>query len=195
MAWIAGQILSAAARMPQSEVAGADLEAAAGLSPAQVSNSCRVLVKLGFLERRAPGVFRLTEAGRAAIAEGAKIASGSKAARPRERTRGLRKQAWAAMRMGHKFTLESLMELACDGGEADAYANLKKYVSALLKAGYLALLRKAPGASRHSNGLNRYLLVKDTGPKAPVWRARSGEIFDPNTNEIVKLPAAAREAA
>ncbi len=199
MAWIAGDILRAAAELagtsPAVGVELASLAEHAGLERKQASESCAVLVDLGFLDRLQPGRFQVTPAGLVALAEGSPMKSGPKGPVPKGRSRGLRQLAWRAMRMEKKFTLPELQGLICDGDEKDAYSNLQQYASFLVRAGYLIVLpKKAQGGAPTSNGHNRYLLdaAMDTGPLAPVYRKKSGEAYDPNTQKAWKLEQEAR---
>lgn len=180
--WIAGDILGWVA-VQQGRAKLDALAEALGLSRKRVSESAAGLVKLGFLERLEPGEYQLTEAGAVVLAEGTlRLKSGPKGPMPRKTPVGLRKKAWAAMRTRPKFTVGDLLELVADGSEKDAPNNLSQYVAALEKAGFVVKLpRKKAGEALTSNGFNVYLLVRNTGSKAPVWRVKDGAVYDPNT--------------
>lgn len=163
-----------------------------------VVNGCETLVRRGFLtphvytgalpkadgtQPRKPGCYTLTSAARACIDEGHRIASGQPkdGKRPRTVTGGLRLKAWRAMRILTKFSIPDLLKHCADGGEADATSNVGKYVRALCKAGYLAELRREPGIALTSNGYKRWLLVRNSGPDAPVWNQAAKTVTDMNT--------------
>ena len=194
MAWIAGKILQAAADLAGHEPSiGVDVDSIAnhtGLTTRQVSHSCSILTDLGLMARIQVGRYQITPNGIIAMKEGRPVKSGPKNAVPRADTRGLRKLAWRAIRMEKKFTLPELQGLICTGEEKDANSNLLKFVRFLVKAGYLIVLpRKAASSLPTSNGLNRYFLdeTMDTGPLAPVYRQKTGEAFDPNTQKVWAL--------
>jgi hypothetical protein len=87
------------------------------------------------------------------------------------------------MRETPRFTVTDLLAIVADGREADAASNLGKYLRALSRAGILAEVGRAKPASLTSNGEIIYRLVRNTGPKAPVWRASRGEVYDPNSGK------------
>jgi len=107
---------------------------------------------------------------------------------PRTRSFGLRQRAWWVMRRHGVFTLPELLATLATGAERDAENNLGKYVRALAKAGILKCddARAAPTA-KTSNGCLRYRVAVDNGRKAPVWRARAGEVYDPNDGAVYPL--------
>lgn len=186
MVWIAQQLLTAAEKMVGTEscVTSEMLANATGLSLRQVSAGCVTLIRRELMERIEPGCYFVTEAGKMAIAEGGRVASGQTTSRERTVTGGLRARAWRAIRIRKKFSVAELVRITAEGTENDAEENLRKYVRALRQAGYLApMARKEPGMVPQSNGFTRYLLVRDTGPQAPVWRQSRNAVFDPNTGE------------
>jgi hypothetical protein len=102
---------------------------------------------------------------------------------PRNKAFGLRARAWWVMRETPRFSVTDLLAIVATGGEADAASNLGKYLRALSRAGILVEVgRKAP-ASLTSNGEIVYRLARNAGPKAPVWRASRGEVYDPNSGK------------
>lgn len=163
---------------------------------ASVANACQTLVRRELLVQhvytgmdgtpKKPGCFTLTVAGKAFLAEGRRIASGQ----PKSGTRvrviagGLRLKAWRAMRILQKFSIGDLLTHCVNGTEADATGNVGKYVRALTLAGYLTELRRAPGTSVTSNGFKRWLLVRDSGPAAPVWNQAAKAVTDANTQTV-----------
>lgn len=101
---------------------------------------------------------------------------------PRTLTGGLRAKAWWVLRKNRSMTLAELMLTVCDGKEKNAESNLRGWLNKLVCAGLLTRERIEDGKLT-SNGSYRYTLVKDVGPKAPVVRTSTGEVFDPNSGE------------
>lgn len=106
---------------------------------------------------------------------------------PRTKAFGLRARAWWVMRETPRFTLASLLSIVADGDERDAASNLGKYLRALARAGILAEAGRDQPASLTSNGDKVYRLRVNRGPKAPVWRASRGEVYDPNSGAVYAL--------
>ena len=110
---------------------------------------------------------------------------------PRTTTRGLRQRAWWVMRRHGVFTLTELLATLASGTERDAESNLGRYVRALAKAGILKVEGRASPEKMTSNGCYRYRLAVDNGRKAPVWRQRTGTVYDPNDGVVYPLGAGA----
>ena len=107
---------------------------------------------------------------------------------PRTVTLGLRQRAWWVMRRRIIFTLPELLLTLADGKERDATSNLGKYLRALGKAGIIKReADRQSGIALTSNGHIRYQLIINSGRKAPVWRAKSGTVFDPNSGIVYPL--------
>lgn len=104
---------------------------------------------------------------------------------PRTVTLGLRQRAWWVMRRRIGFTLIELLATLADGSERDAAGNLGKYLRALEKAGIV----RQPGAALTSPGSLRYQLIINAGRKAPVWRAKTNTVFDPNSGKVYEMGA------
>lgn len=85
-----------------------------------------------------------------------------------------RARAWRSMRILRTFTQAELQMTA-----EIRRANVKFFVARLLDAGYLRIATPRRGGYSP----NRYRLVRDSGPLAPIpWK--NGEVFDPNTRQI-----------
>jgi hypothetical protein len=111
-------------------------------------------------------------------------------AAPRTVSYGLRQRAWWVMRRRIKFALPDLLSTLADGTERDAAGNLGKYLRALERAGILRRnTERKPGATLTSNGYISYLLVVNEGRKAPVWRQKANEVYDPNTGKVHPMEA------
>jgi len=206
MAWTAEQLLNAVGQAaPRECITEARMAEITGLSPLQVEHAALKLRKHGFLTKTGQGCHKLTAAGRTALAAGRKIRSGPNGPETGHRRRdpGLRQRVWNALRTGKKLTVDDLIMRVAEGEERDPRSNIRKYLVALARAGYVRQMPvREPGLNPTSNGCVRWWLVKDTGPIAPVWRQRHGALYDGNCEEqmplaadIYRAPKARQEAA
>lgn len=173
-----------------------ELDDRMNLSRRQISDSAGSLIMRGFVERIEIGCYQITNEGRQAIETGQVIRSGpyrpdrGKCRAPQKNT--LRQRAWNAMRMGGAFTIGDLVMVAAKGKEVDADGNLRRWLKLLVRAGYLTELPvRAKSTKLTSNGFKRFRLIKNTGPVAPVWRPKKGDLFDHNlgdSGEAVPCP-------
>ncbi|MDI1231367.1 MAG: hypothetical protein PSU93_09480 [Methylobacter sp.] len=85
------------------------------------------------------------------------------------------------------MTLIEMQITLCDGSEKNASGNLRKWLKKLETAGIIEIERVDDGKLT-SNGSYCYTLANDLGPKAPIVRARNGDVFDPNSNAVIKRP-------
>lgn len=194
MAWIAEQLLEAIGRTaPRDCITEAAVMRITGLSARQIEQGILKLRKHGLVEKVSPGCHKLTDAGREADAEGLKIRSGPRGGgQPGKRIHKdtLRIRVWRAIRIRRKFSIPDLVSLVAEGGERDIESNIRKYLSALTRAGVLTELpRREAGSALTSNGYKRWWLrdEKNTGPLAPVWRQGANTVYDPNTETEVAL--------
>lgn len=150
----------------------------------QVSDAAAKLIRRGLIERGGVGNYRITDAGRQAIADGLRITSG-----PTGRTGArrllrdtFRQRAWSAMRVRRVF---SIGEIVADAARTDTEAerdNARRYIAALRAAGYVSELpRRKSGTALTSNGFKEFRLLRNTGPRAPVVSDERGSVHDPNT--------------
>ncbi|TAN50863.1 MAG: winged helix-turn-helix domain-containing protein [Methylococcaceae bacterium] len=184
MAWLAGDVLTAIeALAPTCGCVTLDklAERLPGHSPQQLSNCCGHLTRVKFLSHSKRGCYRITEAGKTALREGAALKTGPKPGYHQKKARGLRQRAWRYMRSERKFDLDGLQGVVCDGSEKAAAANLYQYVAALCGVGFLVAL------PRRGKSATRYYLERDSGRLAPVYRRKTQEVFDPNSGEIYRL--------
>ncbi len=161
-----------------------------GYCPKQVENACGNLRRHGFIERTGQGCHRLTKAGAEAMASGYSLRAGPRGPQQsgqRRRAPGMRQRIWNCLRMGKKLTVDDIVMLVLTGDERDPKSNVAKYLAGLRKAGYLMLLRKEAPLNPTSNGANRWMLVSDTGPIAPVIRATRKVIYDPNLDAEIAM--------
>lgn len=110
---------------------------------------------------------------------------------PRRHSFGLRVRAWWVMREVSSFNLAELLAIVANGDERDAASNLGHYLRALTRAGIIVETGREKPASPTSNGAKRWRLLKmhSSGPKAPVHRASTNEVYDPNTGHAYTLDA------
>lgn len=193
MIWNAENLLKAIAEAsPKECITEARMAEITGMEPVQIERAALKLRKHELLTKTARGCHKLTDAGRAAAAEGKQLRSGPNGQQsgPKVNKGTLRIRAWRAMRLKQKFSLPDLCSLCAQGQEKDIISNLRKYVHALEKAGYLIRLsRREPGQSLTSNGHVRWWLMpeKITGLDAPVWSQSNNSVYDPNTEKTISL--------
>jgi predicted transcriptional regulator len=170
-----------------------EIREATGVSNQHASVYVGRLVSRNLLERVERGCFQLTAEGRQAQAEGREIKSGPNAKHigPRKPPRQtLTARAWRAMRAqrGKPFTVADLLEAIATGDEKDPADTVRRYLKVLKSAGYVRQHRKRrPDGVFGSQGLVRYSLIRDTGPKHPIPRANRTVLHDPNTDERIRL--------
>lgn len=148
------------------------------------NNATKTLLSRGYLERcyysgedkRKKGGYRITPAGREALATEWSGKSGSRPAEPRK-ARGLPDMAWSAIRVRRKFTVDELQVL-CSADPIFVARDdrlqrklIQRYVRWLELAGFV----------QHLTHRDVYLLVRDSGREAPLLRQRRREMYDPNT--------------
>lgn len=183
MTWSTQQILMAMVSLPNVECVDIDLiQHTTGISRKQIALSCTILVNRELIERVKPGCYKVLAAGVVLIKSGGEVKSGPQGETGVKcRTGTLRERAWKAIRIRKKFCLNDVIVLVAKGKEKDILSNVGKYVRALERAGYLTRLAKRnPGVMTTSNGFLRYFLVRNTGPKAPVWQQNKDCVYDPN---------------
>ncbi|SOD42296.1 hypothetical protein [Nitrosovibrio sp. Nv4] len=194
MAWISEQLLAAIGKHSPDECITVErLIALTGLDVRQVDNAQRKLRNHGLIELTGPGCYRLTSAGKEALAAGSTaLRAGPKGAQPGTRIfrDTLRSRVWRAIRIRRKFSIPDLEMLVAQGGERDIASNIRKYLHGLERAGYLMKLpRREAGTALTSNGFARWWLPddKDTGPRAPVLSVAKGTVYDPNTEAKIRI--------
>lgn len=165
----------------------ATLADAARLSRKEAQRRLDVLRGRGLVERVSLGTYRLTAAGRAAIAAGARVRSGPKGRLTGERRparSSFRHRLWTALRRTRKATIPELLQIAGTGAEGSPATNAWHYLDALARAGYVRRMpRREAGTKPTSNGFCRWLLVNDPGPEHPVLKARGTVVWDPNSGQ------------
>lgn len=191
MPWTTETLLKAiGTSAPRDCITEARLVELTGYTAKQVENACNNLRRHGFVARTGKGCHRLTDAGRAALAEGAALRSGPKGPETGRRSRdpGLRQRAWNCLRLGRKLTYDDIAMRVVEGPERNARDNIRKYVGALAKAGYVQVMERREAAlNPTSNGCLRFILVSDTGPLAPIVRVSRNTLYDPNLEREIAL--------
>ena len=109
MAWISEQLLTAIGKhAPDECITAQRLIALTGLDARQVDNAQRKLRNHGLIELTGPGCYRLTSAGKEALAaSGAAVRSGPNGTQPGTRIfkDTLRSRVWRAIRIRRKFSV------------------------------------------------------------------------------------------
>ena len=186
MIWPSHNVLSSMAASAKPDLTRPEVGAAKGVEGKRLDMCLLKLRRLGLIALE-NGRYNLTPAGRAFLDSGKRLTSGPRGPQPGKRLfKGtLRERAWHAMRIRQKFSLGEILEIAARGKERDAESNVGKYLRALRRAGFLTEMRrkKEEGDAPTSNGVKRYLLVRDSGPQAPRWLPRRGLVYDPNTEQ------------
>lgn len=162
-----------------------DVHNIAGTNRATFNHATKTLLERGYVERcyytgedkRKHGGYRITAAGRQALATGWNGKAGSRPAQLRPAS-GLPLRVWTAMRACTKFSVDELETLCGQGHERGLRKQITRYLGALLRAGYVVPVRAAKG---------KYLLVRSTGPDAPLLRQRRGQLADPNNGAVYAL--------
>jgi len=150
--------------------------------------ACR-LIQRGYVEREETGVYRLTDAGRSCLADGAAIKVGR-----HRRLHGqrypqrdtVRQRAWTAMRLRRRFVAGDILTLVRrpDDDERRTREHLVRWFGELENAGYLARLPDRRGDGKPtSNGEIAWVMVRDTGEIAPTIKENGG-VFDHNTRTL-----------
>ena len=186
MAWLSQQVLASLAVNAPGGLAREALERVSGRS---LENALLKLRRRGWVALEECR-YRITSAGRAFLDSGKRVTSGPRGPETGRRryTGTLRERVWRAIRIRRKFSALEIIPLVVKGAEKDAESNVGKYLRALTRSGFLAALpSRERGTAPTSNGFKRYLLVRDSGPQAPLWRMGRSTVYDPNTEEEHRL--------
>ncbi len=158
-----------------------------------VAKAALKLVDRGYFFRVGVGVYRITGAGRSWLETGKSIKSGPVKQSPKTRTRrdGFRERFWRALMVREKAaTVEELLERSLDGSEKNPKDNAYRYLRALEATGFVVRMSiKVKGDTPTSNGFDRFLLMRRTGHRAPIWRSSKNIVHDPNTGKDYPVPA------
>ena len=127
----------------------------------------------------------LTDTGQQHAALGLPINPGQ-GKRPRKITMGLRDRAWWELRNKGAASLHQITSTHANGSEKAADMNLYKYLIALEMAGILVRHEKRIPA-KQGRGRVQWRMKRDLGIKAPVWRQKEREIYDPNSGAVFPM--------
>jgi len=188
--------------LPASSVSLDDLIEPTEIGRNQVAKAMGRLVMRGLAVRLDRGSYQITPDGMEFHEGGQPIASSH--IHPLTGTRdangklSLRQRAWAVMRMGEAFDVDALASVASNDDDKRPRINLRRYVKALLQAGYIDKLptqRRVSGAGK--KGFQRYRLARNTGEIAPVykWRASPPVLYDHNQKRAYELDAVSQMEA
>ncbi|MCW9036239.1 MAG: hypothetical protein OQJ97_18635 [Rhodospirillales bacterium] len=146
------------------------------------------LVNREMVDKPETNQFILNKSGLEFREAGRKITSGPTKPHsgPRKHIAGtVRGAVWKVLREGNKTTIPEIESLIDDESRSHA-SNIGKYLNILKKAGYVKVMpKREQGFALTSNGFNRYLLIKNTGPLNPIWSAKLGGVYDRNLSEMV----------
>ena len=87
----------------------------------------------------------------------------------------LRARAWNLMRIKMWLSVDDMLMTLADGSEKCAEKDLRRYIRALRKAGYIAHSTRNPQLFR---------LVNNTGRNAPAYNTKRETVTDTNTGEV-----------
>ncbi len=150
-----------------------------GLTRLQVRDGLTTLRGRGLAVMAWRGTWKLTPKGAEAAGKGLELKSGPAGPRPvSEVPHHFRSRLWRALRMMRKSTIHGLLVPASSPSDGNPYESAKKYLDALVKAGFV---KRMP----HKDGTRTiYALVRDSGPLPPQWNKRQGRVYDANTQEV-----------
>ena len=156
-----------------------------------ISNSLCHLIHLGYVERSENSSYRLTQQGISLKTSGQEVTFSTGPTKgylkQHVHRHSLRERVWRLIRLKRKFSIKDLLSIVLNGTEKDPESNIQRYLKALSRTHYISELKmREAGNVKQSNGFKRYVLIKDTGNKAPLLRMQSKEVYDPNTGEISK---------
>jgi predicted transcriptional regulator of viral defense system len=162
---------------PEACLTTEELAEATGLTRKQVTQAVGKLVARGLLDRAERGCFKRSTAGQEVVDSGQPLSSAplSRSAKTGRRKRSLRVRVWEAIRTARKGTVAEIEQLAL-ASEKDP-GGVQRYLLALRRGGYLRRMKAV------SYKEARYLLIRDTGPLAPILRRSKDCLYDPNTKE------------
>jgi hypothetical protein len=140
----------------------------------KVVKAAQVLRRRSLVEIPRPGLYRMTQAGKDWLASGKQIKAGGHP-KVKKTEAPLYVRAWWHLRAHKRATLRELMCTHAD--EETPTTNLSLYLKALCRAGILKQVQILP------HGEVVWGIEKDVGPRAPVWRQKSGEVYNPNSGE------------
>lgn len=147
-----------------------------GVPSDTIRTSGKALVSRGYLVDM-EGCYQITNKGQGFLTSGKFCVNGSQKGDFAARSRfSLRTRVWNLIRMRTaSWDIDDLLMTLADGTEKNAEHNLKHYVRALLKAGYV---------ERTPRNQQLFRLVRNTGRLAPALNSPAKTLTDPNTGEV-----------
>lgn len=186
--WCTEGVLEFVAAAAHGRVTVALVAAARKVDRRNAQRCLDVLRRRGLVERIETGVYRVTEAGRVAAAKGARVRSGPcgpHTGRRRPRDDSFAARLWTALCNVQKATVPDLLVIAARPDDRDPAGMARRYLKALERGRYVvALPSRERGTAPTSPGFKKWLLVKETGPEAPILNVTKGTLRDPNTREV-----------
>jgi predicted transcriptional regulator len=156
-----------------------------GLTRIQVTDAVRKLRGRGYVEIPKPGNYRITDAGRTWLTTGKAIVSGQGAKKPRPAS-GLRQRAWWLMTKDKTFTLDGLLYTVATGTERDAEDNLRRYLNALERTGFIARIQERRG-SGSKTAITWRINADRLSRKAPIFRQRHQQVVCSKTGTVYPI--------
>lgn len=141
----------------------------------RIRSAAKHLVNRGYLVRM-EGCYQLTDKGQDFVASEVRLTESSQKGDFTARARfSLRTRVWNLIRMRSLWSVDDLLMTLADGTEKDAEKGVKRYVRALLKAGYVERTPRNPQLFR---------LARNTGRLAPALNTPARTLTDANTGEV-----------
>lgn len=192
MAWTAETLLALIGKhSPDECITEARLSELAKYNAKQTENACRRLLKHGFIVRTGQGCHQLTQAGKDALAAGKQLHGGPLKGHTGHKVKpnATRQKIWNVLRKGEKVTVDDVVMLITEDGESNPRNNVSVYLRTLAKVGYIIKMPvREKALNLTSNGAIRWLLVNDTGPKAPTLEKNCTRVYDHNTETSIPVP-------
>ncbi|MEQ8747323.1 hypothetical protein [Pyruvatibacter sp.] len=155
----------------------------------EITAALSALVTAGDVRRIEKGLYEATPQGRERANK--RVVSGPRKPHSgpgKQRTGTFRARLWKVLRIARKLPLSELVMLARDDADKNPETNARAYLNALEKAGYVHRFpQRQPYDGSTSNGFARWGILKDTGPKPPVFNPDKKTLRDPNTGETLDL--------
>lgn len=149
-----------------------------GLTRLQVRDGLKTLRGRGLAVMVWRGTWALTPKGAAVAGQGVEVTSGPMGPRPAaDVPHHFRSRLWRALRMMRRATIHGLLVPASNTTDGNPYESAKKYLDALVRAGFVKRLPHKEGAR------TIYAIVRDSGPLPPQWNKRQRRVYDANTKE------------
>lgn len=145
------------------------------LPRAKADKAIAFLAARQLVEHSKRGCYRLTDAGKAAVATGVyKSKTGTRDAATAQQVAGasgIRARAWNALRISGALTVEAMLSRIDTGDTPNARRTVTTYLRGLIDAGIVTINRRS------------YVLLRNLGPIAPTVGRR--HVYDPNAGANV----------